>query len=114
MADAGEELEELFQKVVSALERQPGVTCDTPGSKLFGHSALKVNEKIFAMVSSGGHFVVKLPKSRVDVLEASGVGKRFEASRGQPMKEWLEVRSTSHREWLQLATEALHFVGTLQ
>ena len=64
------------------------------------------------MVSSSGQFVVKLPKARVEALVAKGVGERFDANRGRPMKEWLEVRSESAEEWLQLALEALEFVGT--
>ncbi|MDP9086871.1 MAG: hypothetical protein M3N02_08930 [Pseudomonadota bacterium] len=63
------------------------------------------------MVSSRGEFVVKLPKGRVDALVASGAGERFDANRGRPMKEWLEVRSES-QQWLELAREALEFVGT--
>jgi hypothetical protein len=38
---------------------------------LFGSSALKVHGKIFAMVSSAGQFVVKLPEARVDQLVAT-------------------------------------------
>jgi len=45
---------------------------------------------------------VKLPKAR-ELLAAKGAGERFEANRGRPMKEWLEVRSESAEEWLQLA-----------
>ncbi len=105
--------DERFAKVVEALGRKPGVTFGKPGSKLFGHSALKVNDQIFAMISSSGHFVVKLPKARVDALEADGTGKRFEASRGRPMKEWLEVQCESGEEWIRIAREALEFVGAL-
>jgi hypothetical protein len=46
-------------------------------------------------------------------LAARGVGKRFEASRGQPMKEWLHVNSEANQEWLQLACEALSFVRSV-
>jgi hypothetical protein len=103
-----------FPEVVTALAKEPGVTFGQPGArKTFGHSALKVNDKIFAMVSSAGHFVVKLPKARVDALEEARAGKRFEASRGRPMKEWLQVDSASDQEWLQLAREALNFVRSL-
>jgi len=56
--------------------------------------------------------VQKLPKARVDELVASGAGERFDAHRDRPMKEWLAVRSQSPEEWLQLAREALEFVGT--
>ena len=64
------------------------------------------------MASSSGEFVVKLPKARVDELVLAGAGERFDANRGRPMKEWLEVRSDLTEEWLQLAREALEFVGT--
>ena len=91
---------------------QASVTHSKTGSRSFGASALKVHDKIFAMVASGGQFVVKLPKARVDALVATGAGERFDAGRGRPMKEWLEVRSPSPDKWLKLALEALDFVGT--
>lgn len=112
MADPENETEKRFRAIVEALARHPGVSHSNQGSRLFGSSALKVHDKIFAMVSSGGQFVVKLPKARVDALVTTGVGERFDANRGRPMKEWLEVRSGSFEEWLQLAREALEFVGT--
>ena len=56
---------------------------------------MKVYGKTFAMVSSSGELVVKLPKGRVDALVSSAVGERFDADRVRPMKEWLEVRSQS-------------------
>ena len=112
MSGADAKQPERFARVVSALAKEPGVTHGKPG-KAFGHSALKVNDKIFAMVSADGSFVVKLPKARVDALEADRAGKRFEASQGRPMKEWLAVESESSEEWLQLAREALGFVRSL-
>ncbi len=112
MDDTGKRHRERFAKVVLTLDEEPGVTCGRPG-KTFGQSALKIDDKIFAMVSSAGHFVVKLPNARVDELEAAKAGKRFEASRGRPMKEWLQVDSGSDQEWLQLAREALSFVRSL-
>ena len=101
-----------FAAVVQALEHERGVTHGKAGSRLFGNSALKVHDKIFAMVSSQGHFVVKLPKARVDALVGEGAGRRFDANRGRPMSEWLEVNSESAEDWLELAREALDFVGT--
>lgn len=109
---AHDETEVRFAAIVEALASTPFVTQSKPGSRLFGKSALKVHDKIFAMVSSTGHFVVKLPKARVEQLVTSGVGERFDANRGQPMKEWLEVRSASAEKCLQLAREALAFVGS--
>ena len=111
MAEPGNQAEERFAAIVEVFARNPAVTHTQAGSRLFGSSALKIHDKIFAMVSSSGEFVVKLPKARVDTLVSSGVGERFDANRGRPMKEWLEVRSESAEEWLQLAREALEFVG---
>ena len=112
MDEAPNETEKRFAAVVEALGRKPGVTNGQPGSRLFGHSALKVHDKIFAMVSSQGHFVVKLPKARVDMLVNNGTGGRFEASQGRPMKEWLQLDVKSGQDWLELAREALEFVGS--
>jgi TfoX/Sxy family transcriptional regulator of competence genes len=112
MVDPENETAARFAAIVEELARMPGVTHSKPGRRLFGSSALKVHDKIFAMVSSSGEFVVKLPKARVDALVATGAGERFDANRGRPMKEWLEVRSQSAEEWLGLAREALEFVGT--
>lgn len=72
------ETQRRFEILASALTREPNVTVGAAGKKGFGSSALQVGGKIFAMISSSGNFVVKLPKLRVDALEASGAGKRFE------------------------------------
>jgi hypothetical protein len=94
-----------FAAVVKALSRERGVTF---GGKGFGSAALKADGKIFAMQSSRGQFVVKLPKPRVDELVASGTGERFDPGKGKLMKEWLSV-SAPQRRWLALAKEALAF-----
>ncbi|MEO8923021.1 MAG: hypothetical protein ABI330_09400 [Caldimonas sp.] len=100
-----------FAQVVEALRSKPNVTCDESNGKTFGQSALKVNGKIFAMISSSDRFVVKLPKLRVDELEAQGIGKKFEVAQGRPLKEWLSVDPDSRQKWSPLAHEALRFVG---
>lgn len=80
--------------------------------KGFGSGALKVKGKIFAMVDSKDHFVVKLPKARVDELVKSGVGTFFEPGPGRLMKEWLAMPAEpSDPDWLALAKEACRFVG---
>lgn len=81
--------------------------------KGFGSDALKVRGKIFAMLSSQGRLVVKLPRQRVDALVASGDGERFDPRRnGRVMKEWLALAPTSSLEWLPLACEARAFVAS--
>ena len=102
--------EERFAKIVTSLKRSPKVSVGA-SKKGFGSAALCVGEKIFAMMSAKGGFVVKLPKERVDALVALGVGSRFEPARGRVMKEWLVVDPASEKNWLSLAREALKFVG---
>jgi len=102
--------DERFAKIVAALKRSPKVSAGA-AKKGFGSSALCVGGKIFAMISSKGSFVVKLPKARVDALVVSGTGTRFEPAKGRVMKEWLAVDPASDTDWLPLAREALKFVG---
>ena len=111
MSNTKFEQQRRFAEVVEALREQPFVSHSGEASNRFGSSALKVNGKIFAMVSSAGEFVVKLPRQRVQDLVASGAGTKFQAGKGRPMQEWLSLRSDSEQEWLPLAREALRFVG---
>jgi hypothetical protein len=97
-----------FDEVVAAFASDREVVYG--GGKGFGSGALKVRGKIFAMISSKGQFVVKLPQSRVNELVKSGVGEFFDAGRGKPMKEWLAVTGKV-KLWLKLAKEARKFVG---
>ena len=96
--------DERFAMVVSAFADDREVSL--PGSgKGFGSRALKMNGKIFAMMSSKGHFVVKLSEDRVNALIAAGKGTRFDPGRGRLMKEWLVV-AVDHKFWVPLAREA--------
>ena len=101
--------EERFATIISEMLSYPDVTPPS-NSNTFGSSALKVQGKIFAMLVRG-QLVVKLPRSRVDMLVASGDGERFTANRDRAMKEWLVLATTSDVEWLSLVKEALAFVG---
>jgi hypothetical protein len=82
----------------------------SPTRQRFGSNALKVNEKIFAMMSQGT-LVVKLPRARVDELVEAGSGTRFDPGHGRLMKEWLAV-SAPTRLWAPLVREAHDFVAT--
>jgi hypothetical protein len=104
-----------FAKIVEALRHHAGVTppLDATGSSnRFGSSGLKVDGKIFAMISSKGQFVVKLPRQRIDALVTAGQGERFDPGHGRLMKQWLAVPATSRAAWLALAREALEFVAS--
>lgn len=78
-----------FARIAAALAKERGVTFNE--GKGFGSRALKVNGKIFAMMTSKDEFVVKLSKERVAELVAQKVGKYFDAGKGKPMREWLSV-----------------------
>lgn len=77
--------------------------------KKFGSNALKVEGRIFAMMSSKGAFVVKLPRERVDAIVASQAGDYFDPGHGRLMKEWVAIAS-SDSSWVELAKEAHDFV----
>jgi hypothetical protein len=96
-----------FARVVAAVASRGGVTRESRQG--FGSGALKVNGKIFAMMTPGTAFVVKIPKARVDELVNQGVGERFEPGPGRLMKEWLALDGHPER-WAELAKEAYQFV----
>ena len=101
--------ESRFALVVNAFADDRRVT--PPGTgKGFGSGALKVNGKIFAMMSSKGEFVLKLSEERVNELVAAGKGSRFDPGRGRVMKEWLVV-TADHTLWIPLAKEARKVLG---
>ena len=75
----------------------------------FGSGALKVNGKIFAMMTPRAEFVVKIPGTRVDELVKDGIGERFEPGPGRVMKEWLALDGHLER-WFALSNEAYEFV----
>ena len=95
-----------FLPLIAAFRKDPKVT---HGGKGFGSGALKVNGKIFAMLSSKGDFVIKLPKARVTELVHAGSGRYFDPGKGRLMKEWLAL-DAEPSEWLALAREARRFV----
>ena len=110
MSTASEEAKGRYAAIVEVLVDEEDVNVGTRGKNGFGSSALQVNGRIFAMISSAGSFVVKLPKQRVEALEAAGAGQKFDPGRGRLMKEWLALDANSTQEWLGLAREALSFV----
>jgi hypothetical protein len=106
--------EELFAALVDRFAGRPGVTAptDAPGSEgKFGAAALKVNNRIFAMLVRH-RLVLKLPGPRVDALVASGEGDHFDAGKGRPMAEWFALAATSQVGWPSLADEAMQFVAS--
>jgi len=109
MADTAPE--ERFERLVEAFAGHPGVTLPgADGGRGFGSSALRVDGLIFAMLTRG-RLVVKLPRTRVAELIASGAGLAFDAGKGRPMKEWVALDGADDGAWPALAEEALAFVS---
>lgn len=109
----GQQIATPEERYAALVEEFLGDTDVEQSGKGFGSYALKVRGKIFAMLSSQGRLVVKLPRQRVDALVASGDGERFDPRRdGRVMKEWLALAPTSPLEWLPLAQEARAFVAS--
>jgi len=79
------------------------------GGRTFGANGLKVKGKLFALFTQDT-LVVKLPKDRVAVLVAEGVGRPFDPGHGRLMKEWLTV-TDARASWFELAKEAHDFVA---
>lgn len=99
-----------FAVVVEALTADPRARLAAKG-KGFGTGALQTGKKLFALVSSRGEYVVKLPAQRVEALVAEGVGHRFDPGMGRLMREWLAVDPAWPGDWTALAREALEFVS---
>jgi hypothetical protein len=106
-AGQADEIDPRFGLVVDAFAADRAVSRGK--GKGFGSGALKVNRKIFAMMSSKGKFIVKLPGERVDELLRSGKGERFNPGQGKLMKEWVVVLA-KETAWIDLAKEAQRFV----
>lgn len=109
-----------FARVLATLRRDPRYApvldalaaegeAGTGRRRAFGHGTLRVQGKIFAMVSHG-RLVVKLPRVRVEALVARGDGEPFDPGHGRRMKEWLSVTS-DRLSWTALVREAHDFVA---
>lgn len=114
MSTANATPEQRYAALVESLIDTPGVTHapeDGGARGRFGSSALKVDGRIFAMLTRG-RLVVKLSRRGVDALVASGDGQRFDPGHGRLMREWLSLEPASALDWLALAREAMQFVAS--
>ena len=104
------ELPPAFAAIVKHFARDPRVTF---GGQGFGSKALRLDGKIFAMISLRGQFVVKLPRDRVVELIDLGKAEYFDTGRGKVMKEWLAVLD-GPASWRGLAEEAHQFATVIR
>ena len=99
---------ELFEALCAEYAGVTGVSVPD-GGQGFGSRALKVNNRIFAMLVDG-RLVVKLPRARVAELIETGRGQPFDGGKGTPMKEWVALTG-DEAECRALVVEAQAFVG---
>ncbi len=102
-----------FASLIEEFRGHPKITLpilESQSTKRFGSSGLRVDDKIFAMLSKN-RLVVKLPRQRVAQLVSSGDGDEYDPGHGRLMKEWLSVKPTSKIDWLALTREAMKFVA---
>ncbi len=102
--------DERYESLVKSILASSPATRIGEGKGFGSTGQLKVDGKIFAMLVRG-ELVLKLPGNRVDALVAAGDGKRFDAGKDKPMREWFVLSITSRKSWLGLAKEAMAFVA---
>lgn len=107
LAERADPAEVAFEELVERFRADPAVMPPAGGAG-FGAAGLKVDGKLFAMLSKGA-LIVKLPRERVDELVGTGTGTRFDPGHGRVMKEWIEVPVARNRRWRRLAEEAQEF-----
>ena len=100
----------IAKEMVKADPRVVSPETERQAGNRFGAAGLKVDGKLFAMVSKG-QVVFKLPKGRVDELVGEAKGERFDPGHGRLMKEWLALSPEAKVSWNGLGKEALAFVG---
>jgi TfoX/Sxy family transcriptional regulator of competence genes len=99
--------EALFDEISRTFLGSPSVTT----AKMFGGSALKVKNKVFACFYKE-KLVLKLPRERVDDLVAAGGAVHFDSGTGRPAREWVALDTSRGKEWLGLARDAQKFVAS--
>jgi hypothetical protein len=101
----------IFDEVVRKLLSDPRVS----QAAMFGHPAVKIGGRVFAMEFEG-EMVVKVGIKRVEDLVTSGQAQRFHHifDRRRPMREWARVPAAGANliaRWTVLAREAELFVS---
>lgn len=102
------EAEDLFWNLAAELQAEnPRVV----GGTIMNSRCLRVDREFLTLVDyKGSGLVVKLPKSRVAELIASGAGQPF-APAGKVFKEWISVPKPDRRLWRSLLREGVAYVS---
>jgi hypothetical protein len=100
-------VEAIFEEVAGRLREEDA---RLEQGRMMNAVGLKTGGRFFAMVVKG-ELVVKLPAARVDELEASGAGRRFDPGHGRLMKEWIGLRPADEAACAAYMAEARTFVS---
>ena len=100
--------EEVFWALVDELRLDDPRIED--GTIMGGRCARVAGEFLALVDFKGSGLVVKLPRSRVEELIATGVGQPF-APAGRVFGEWVSVPRRDRRRWRALLQEGVAFVA---
>lgn len=95
----------IFDPIAVDFLRREGVDI----GPMFGSEGLRIRGKVFAFAGFDASLIVKLPRERIDALEAEGVAERM-VMRDRPMKEWALVGPDAAEHWRPVVEEAFAFV----
>ena len=99
----------LLARLAAPYLTRPGVAW----GRMFSTDGLSLRGKIFAVVNHSGNLMVKVPESRADELDASGVAPRM-VMRGREMREWVEMPlERGEAAWSDLLAEAHDYLDEI-
>ena len=99
---------DIFDAISADYLARPGVDI----GPMFGSEGLRIRGKVFAFMGYRGGLIAKLPRERVDALEASGRAERM-VMRERAMREWVFVAPDAVDLWPDVVAEAFAFVDAL-
>ena len=113
MTAPSEDALDLLHAVAQQLATEGPVEIGT----MFRSPGLRTGTKIFAFLGHSDHLIVKLPRARAQELVTAGSAEQVSMGT-RTLREWVEVPADADRDrtmaiWVALATEALHFVRSL-
>lgn len=99
---------EIFDTICADYLDRPGVDM----GPMFGSEGLRIPGKVFAFMGHRGGLIAKLPRARIDELEATGRAERM-VMRERAMREWVFVGGDATDLWPAVVGEAFVFVDGL-
>lgn len=98
----------VFDEIAGGYLDRPGVDI----GPMFGSEGLRIRGKVFAFMGHRDGLIAKLPRERIDALEASGRVERM-VMRERAMREWVFVGPDASDLWAGVVAEAFAFVDEI-